>query len=62
MTGNIQFCGMWTVPTRPDLWAQAKSEAEYFATLSKQQKKIKPETYDDFQIPDQEPGIIPGGI
>lgn len=60
MTGNIRFCGIWTVPTRPDLWQQVKSESDYFATLRKLQ--IKPENYELFQIPDQEPNIIPGGI
>lgn len=62
MTGFIRFSWGFEIPTRPDLWEQSKTEEEYFATLKKLQTKVKPQTYDDFQIPDQEPGVIPGGI
>ncbi len=46
--------------TRPELWAKTKTEAAYFSTLREQQKKVQPEPV--FNIPDSEPGIIPGEI
>lgn len=61
MTGFIPFNGGFAVPTQPELWAQVESEEEYFRILAERQKIIKPQPYDNFQIPDTEKGIIPGG-
>lgn len=60
MTGYIKNSWGWSVPTQPELWAQVKSEEEYFRILAERQKIIKPKPYDNFQIPDSEPGIVPG--
>lgn len=60
MTGFPFFNGEYTIPTRPEIWEAAKSEQDYFDTLCKLQKKIKPIQFE--QIPDSEPGIIPGGV
>ena len=62
MTGYPTFNGELTIPTRPEIWAAAKSEQDYFDTLCKLQKKVKPQIQTFEQIPDSEPGIIPGGI
>ena len=62
MTGFLFFNGEYTIPTRPEIWTAAATQDEYFATLSKLQKKVKPLIQTFEQIPDSEPGIIPGGV
>lgn len=62
MTGFIRFSWGYEIPTRPEIWESAKSEEEYFLTLAKLNKKVKPGIYVENQIPDSEPGIVPGGL
>lgn len=61
MQGNYTYLDKTPVLiTRPDLWESCKTEAEYFKTLTAEQKKEKPVPMPVFKIPDAEPGIIPG--